>query len=99
MGRWYSVTVSFTWSPNSGTALYRWFTKELDGSDKPGTCPDEGQIVVTSMSIRVPVVRNEPECASQLKQNILKNPEMLISFCALQTHETTDLSGKRKELN
>jgi hypothetical protein len=51
-------------SPNSGNALYRWFTKEPDGSDKPGTCPDEGQIVVTSMSIRVPVVRYEPEYAS-----------------------------------
>jgi hypothetical protein len=60
------LTVCFTWSPNSGDALYRWFTKE-DGSDKPGTRPDKGKIIITEMAIRVPVVSYEPSYGTELK--------------------------------
>jgi hypothetical protein len=66
------ITICFIWSTNSGDALHRWFTKDENGEDKAGTRPDEGKIVITSMSISVPIVSYEASYELEFRGKYIK---------------------------
>lgn len=89
------LTITFTWSQNANDALYRWWTKDADGHNMVGTLPKEGKVTVKSMEIKIPVLKYEPNYELELREKILKEPKIPISFFDLQTQEISGLSGKR----